>query len=99
MKTEVHTFFSLFIYAIKIFKHFDYEKSSIEILILFDNVSSDSAPIIKSKIYGKINQKLLKLFAKKLQVNVNESSTLKSTLLQDMHNGVHVEIHIRSRLE
>ncbi len=39
--------------------------SSIEVLILFDNVSSDSAPIIKSKIYSKINQKLLKLFQKK----------------------------------
>ncbi len=39
-------------------KQFDLRNktSLIEVLILFDNVSSDSAPIIKSKIYSKINQ-------------------------------------------
>jgi hypothetical protein len=38
---------------------------------------------------------ITEIVSKQLQVNVNESSTLESTLLQDMHNGVYVEIHIR----
>jgi hypothetical protein len=36
---------------------------------------------------------------KKRQVNVKESKTLKSTLLQDMYNGVYVEIQERCQIK
>ncbi len=62
------------VYQIKYLLNWWNETSSIEVLILFDNVSSDSAPTVKFEIYLQNKSKISKtVLMKKLQVSVNES--------------------------
>ncbi len=55
-------------------------------------------PLSSLKSIAKKNKITKIVSMKKIQVNVNESLTLKSTLLQDMRTGIYyVEIHIRKQ--